>query len=103
MRLDRWREHPEARAELLAESDRLPIDVAGQLITSAEKAVGDVLDGPISWPKVPYWEEQPTLRRRKIKPFRISIVYYVEGDEVRVIAYAHERRKPGYWVHRIEK
>jgi hypothetical protein len=98
----RWREHPEARAELLAESDRLPVDVAEHLVTSAETAVEDVLEAPDSWPKVPYWDKLPTLRRRKIKPFRINVVYYVDGDEVRVIAYAHERRKPGYWVRRID-
>lgn len=98
-----WREHPEARAELLAESDRLPVDVAEYLVTNAETAIEDVLEAPGAWPKVPYWDEPPTLRRRKIKPFRINVVYYVDGEEIRVIAYAHERRKPGYWVHRIDE
>lgn len=100
--MERWREHPEARAELLQESDRLPVDVAEYLITSAEIAIEDVLDGPDSWPKVPYWNEPPTLRRRKIKPFRLNIVYYFADAEVRVIASAHERRRPGCWAHRID-
>ncbi len=97
-----WREHPAARAELLAESDRLPGDVAEHLIISAESAVEDVLEAPDSWPKVAYWDEPPTLRRRKVKPFRINVVYYVAVNEIRVLAYAHERRKPGYWAHRID-
>ena len=29
-----------------------------------------------------------------------SIIYYIKGDELRVIALAHHRRKPGYWASR---
>lgn len=97
-----WREHPEARAELFAESDRLPVDVAEQLIARAESAVDDILEAPDSWPRVPYWDEPPPLRRRKVKPFHINVVYYVDGNEVRLVAYAHERRMPGYWANRVD-
>jgi plasmid stabilization system protein ParE len=101
VRLDTWREHPEARAELLAQAECLPVEVGERLIDNAENAVEDVLDAPHSWPKVRYWVEPPTLRRRTLKPFRITVVYYVANEEVRVIAYAHEAREPGYWRHRI--
>jgi len=96
-----WSEHPEARDELLAEADRLPPDVADLLIDHTEAAVQDVLDSPQAWPKVPYWVEPPVLRRRAVKPFRIRVVYRVVNDEVRVIAYAHEAREPGYWLQRV--
>jgi len=29
-----------------------------------------------------------------------SIVYYVRGEELRVIALAHHRRRPSYWSGR---
>lgn len=96
-----WTEHPEARAELLAESDRLPEVIADQFIEHAEEAIEDILDAPNSWPKVHYWDEPPTLRWRTVRPFRIHVVYYVAGDAVRIIAYAHEAREPGYWRQRI--
>jgi hypothetical protein len=32
--------------------------------------------------------------------FPYSIIYYVRGDELRVIALAHHRRRPEYWVRR---
>jgi plasmid stabilization system protein ParE len=36
-------------------------------------------------------------RRFPLQRFSYSIVYYVHGDELRVIAIAHHRRRPGYW------
>lgn len=33
--------------------------------------------------------------------FPYGIVYFVRDDEVLVVAYAHERRRPGYWRERL--
>ena len=47
------------------------------------------------------WDGEPILYSRGVKTFPYRIVYYVRGDQVRIIAYAHERRRPGYWGHRV--
>ena len=39
-------------------------------------------------------------RRFPVRKFPYSIVYYIRGEEVRVVALAHHRRKPGYWAAR---
>ncbi len=39
-------------------------------------------------------------RRFPIRRFPYSIVYYIKGDELRVIALAHHRRRPVYWARR---
>ena len=39
-------------------------------------------------------------RRFPLRRFQYSIIYYVKGEELRVIALAHHRRKPGYWAGR---
>jgi toxin ParE1/3/4 len=39
-------------------------------------------------------------RRFPVRKFPYSIVYYVRGEEIRVIALAHHRRRPGYWAAR---
>jgi len=39
-------------------------------------------------------------RRFPVRKFPYSIVYYVRGEELRVIALAHHRRKPDYWAVR---
>ena len=98
-----WIEHPEAREEFLAEVGRLPVDIAADFVTRAEKSLTDIVREPHAWPKVHYWIEPPTLRWRAIKPFRIRIIYYCRGSDVRIIAYAHEARKPGYWQDRLTR
>jgi plasmid stabilization system protein ParE len=42
----------------------------------------------------------PAVRSRSIAGFRYDIKYVVVDDEVIVLAYAHERRKPDYWSDR---
>lgn len=39
-------------------------------------------------------------RRFPVRRFSYSVVYYIRGEEIRVIALAHHRRKPGYWAGR---
>ena len=39
-------------------------------------------------------------RRFPLRKFPYSIVYYVRGEELRVVAVAHHRRRPGYWAGR---
>lgn len=41
-------------------------------------------------------------RRRLVKGFPFSVVYRVREAEILVVAIMHHRRKPGYWVSRIE-
>lgn len=36
-------------------------------------------------------------RRFPLRKFPYSIVYYVRGEELRVIALAQHRRRPSYW------
>ena len=39
-------------------------------------------------------------RRLLLLPFPYSLVYYIEGGEVVVVAVAHTSQEPGYWSHR---
>lgn len=39
-------------------------------------------------------------RRFPIRRFPYSVVYYLRGEDVRVIALAHHKCKPGYWSGR---
>jgi len=39
-------------------------------------------------------------RRFPLPRFPYSIIYYIRGEELRVIAIAHHARKPGYWGSR---
>jgi toxin ParE1/3/4 len=41
-----------------------------------------------------------TRRRYLLRRFPYSIIYQVTVDELRVLAVAHQRRRPGYWAGR---
>jgi Txe/YoeB family toxin of Txe-Axe toxin-antitoxin module len=99
-------DHPEARAEYLeavAYYDDLRSGLGEELIDRFENAIQEILGDPNSWPLVPEWDEEPVLRSRRIETFRYRIVYYVRDEQVRIIAYAHMSREPGYWTHRVER
>lgn len=40
------------------------------------------------------------IRRKLVRKFPYSIFYYQRGKTVRVIAVAHQRRRPFYWLGR---
>ena len=102
MTLSDWSEHPDGGAILLAAAALLTTEVASLLIDAAQRAVEDVLARPDAWPALATAETNATIRRRTIRPFRMGVVYVVADQRVRVLAYAHERREPGYWASRIE-
>ncbi|HYH45771.1 MAG TPA: type II toxin-antitoxin system RelE/ParE family toxin [Thermoanaerobaculia bacterium] len=41
-----------------------------------------------------------TRRRCLLRRFPYSVIYQVAAAELRVIAVAHQRRRPGYWARR---
>lgn len=41
-----------------------------------------------------------TRRQYLLRRFPYSIIYQVTAEELRILAVAHHRRRPGYWAHR---
>ena len=41
------------------------------------------------------------FRRALIRRFPFSLIYAVDGEEIVVIAVAHQRRSPSYWKDRV--
>jgi toxin ParE1/3/4 len=41
-----------------------------------------------------------TARRFPLRRFPYNLVYQVKPQELRIIALAHQRRRPGYWENR---
>jgi plasmid stabilization system protein ParE len=41
------------------------------------------------------------VRRLPLRRFPYSIIYYLRETEVRVLAVAHQSRKPGFWRGRL--
>ena len=43
-----------------------------------------------------------TVRRRAVTRFPYHVVYVETSSQIRVLAIAHDRRKPGYWKPRLK-
>jgi toxin ParE1/3/4 len=41
------------------------------------------------------------FRRYLLPKFPYSIVFSIEPDHIRILALAHNKRKPGYWSERV--
>lgn len=55
---------------------------------------------PQAGARVPHVPVDLLARRAPVKGFPYHIVYLTMGDTIRVLAFAHYRRKPGYWSSR---
>ena len=45
-------------------------------------------------------DEQSIAQRMEFLKFPYAIIYSIEPDHIRIIAVAHNKRKPGYWLIR---
>ncbi len=102
----RWREHEAAHAEfreavLFLEDERE--GWGDRFADSVEAAINSILDSPHSWGLHRGGRREPPVRTRSVAGFRYDIKYIVQDDEVVIVAYAHERRRPGYWASRLNE
>nr|WP_281177584.1 hypothetical protein [Kribbia dieselivorans] len=43
------------------------------------------------------------MRSMAVGVFPYRLLYYLTESDFVILAYAHERRKPGYWQHRLDR
>ena len=43
------------------------------------------------------------FRRHLLQKFPYAIIYSIEPDHIHIVAVAHTKRKPGYWLARVKK
>jgi hypothetical protein len=96
--------HPEARAELLDAiryyEGKKP-GLGEQFEFEADRTVEDILWNPEAWPKFSGWNRLPLVRSHQVPVFPYRVVYLVRDDQLVIVAYAHQSRRPGYWQDRI--
>lgn len=79
---------PGLESELLAEVDRiLPL----------------IATAPASFPRLLDVPDDLVIRRALLPRFPYAVVFMDLGDQVRVLAVAHAKRRPGYWLNRVER
>ena len=95
----RIRQHPAATAELdealVWYAQRNP-HAAQALWREGEHARALIIDFPLAAPAI-----SPHARRLVLHGFPYNIIYCLAGEEISVVAYAHHKRRPGYWRSRL--
>ena len=90
--------HPEAIAEARAAYGwyRERNETAAEaFLAELDRAVELISEGPMRWPIYLHGTRRFLLRR-----FPFGVVYRQIGEAVQVVAFAHARRRPGYWTGR---
>jgi plasmid stabilization system protein ParE len=69
-------------------------------------AVDEAIDRVLAWPQSgslePHMPLELPVRRFAVTRFPYRVVYLEVGEQVRILAIAHDRRKPGYWMARLK-
>lgn len=90
---------PEARAEVLAAeawyTAKGGLRVSDQFLAELRECLAGIVESPLAWPE--YFEG---TRRRLLGRFPYSVVYRLDPDRILVVAVAHLKRRPGYWLRR---
>ena len=65
-------------------------------LAAVEEATKKVLANPEAFQPV-----SDEIRHKLISRFPYSLLYVIEPDRIRIIAVAHQKRRPGYWSRRL--
>ena len=49
-----------------------------------------------------FFQFHPPFRRALVRKFPYSVIFAQKQDRIWVLAVMHAKRKPGYWIHRLE-
>jgi toxin ParE1/3/4 len=91
--------HPEAQAELEAAADWYEQQEEGlgtEFLTAIEKALEAIQRSP----KVFSPFKNTSIRKHVLRRFPYVIFYQELRENLWILAFAHGKRKPGYWLRR---
>lgn len=101
-----WREHAEALDEYQAAAAWYEAQRPGWgdvFMDAADAAIKSILDPSIQWGYYRRQRRTTQVYTRGIAGFPFSIIYLIVDGQVYIVAYAHERRRPNYWQHRVNR
>ena len=95
--------HPDARAELRLAAiwydERRP-GLGDELIAAVSSTLERIAQAPSSFPKWPDVRAALPIHRAVVKRFPYVIAFEMHAKHVLVLAVAHAKRRPLYWLSR---
>jgi toxin ParE1/3/4 len=98
------RTEPEADEELLAAArwyDQNRPGLGVEFLAAIDATVKLIQRHPAGGRRVPRVRKTIPARRMMLRRFPYAVVYLELEHEIRVLAFAHHRRRPGYWRRRV--
>ena len=91
---------PDAEAELQSaalwyEEKRRGLGI--EFVAVVDGALQSVLDNPEA---CPVWRRNRPYRKRSLKRFPYVVFFRIDSSTVEIVAVAHAKRRPGYWLDR---
>lgn len=93
--------HPDASAEITEAAEyyeRRSVGLGFGLLGEVERALKLIAENPEASPLI-----GRRARRKSLWRFPYSLVYAIYPDRIRVVAFAHQRRRPFYWRNRLKE
>jgi len=90
--------HPEATGEMLHAAvyyEEQQADLGKRFVDSVQFSIRHIQINPQLYPEV-----LPEIRRCLTHTFPFGVIYRVMPSEIQIVAIAHNKRKPGYWISR---
>jgi len=73
-----------------------------EFLGAVDTTVVQIAEAPRVGSPVPRVSDQ-TIRRKAVRRFPYHVVYIELSDRLQILAVAHDRRRPGYWVGRLRR
>jgi toxin ParE1/3/4 len=74
--------------------------LGGEFLDAVDTAVAGIAEIPRMGSPVPGVSDL-AIHRRPVRRFPYHVVYMELPDRLQILAIAHDRRRPGYWVGRL--
>jgi len=69
-------------------------------LSAVEATLDQIARLPQAGTNVPRLPDDLPVRRAPVKRFPYHVVYLESSEAIRILAFAHDSRRPGYWYHR---
>jgi len=91
---------PDAEAELVSAAiwyeDKHP-GFGVELVAIVDQALQSILEHPEAFP---VWRPDRPYRKHPLKRFPYILFFRVDSATIEIVAVAHAKRQPGYWLDR---
>ena len=92
--------HPDAAAEITDAAEYYEsrsVGLGSELLGEVEQSLERLSENPGAWQLI-----GRRARRKPLWRFPYNLVYAIYPDRIRVVAFAHQKRRPFYWRNRLK-